>query len=384
MNGFFDKYPYTSFHEMNLDWLLNKMKEVENKVDGAVDGKQDILRSGYNIKTINHESVLGPGNIDIPSPDVNKAYVDSLFTALDDSKQNLLSSGITIKTINGMSILGSGDLEISGGESGVSKQYVDTRDEDIRNTLYNGYTLEENFERNKQIVNSTGAITGKTGWGVSDWIEVEPGWKLEMIHGLGYGAGSCNLYDESRVRISTKAQNSTSSSVFKLTVPDDIKYIRFTFNLDSQFFNDIILRKSDSTEVRTLFKPYNAEHINGIKDLDENLAIVNEALTIKDNYEYEIDPSVIDTGFANYNSVKVHGHVTGVSFEFTTKTTITDGMTFVRNMPSPTIITNGIGFNKSHNSVFSFNVLANGDIVKTGGSIVSGDVITLGITYLAT
>jgi len=34
--GFFDKYPYTDFHELNLDWLLNEMKELETKVDNAI------------------------------------------------------------------------------------------------------------------------------------------------------------------------------------------------------------------------------------------------------------------------------------------------------------------------------------------------------------
>ena len=39
--------------------------EVISKINELVDGKQDTLVSGTNIKTINGTSLLGSGNIDI-------------------------------------------------------------------------------------------------------------------------------------------------------------------------------------------------------------------------------------------------------------------------------------------------------------------------------
>lgn len=35
--GFFNKYPYTDFHELNADWLLNEMKKLDTKVDAAIE-----------------------------------------------------------------------------------------------------------------------------------------------------------------------------------------------------------------------------------------------------------------------------------------------------------------------------------------------------------
>ena len=34
--GFFDKYPYTDFHELNLDWLIAEMKALETKLDNSI------------------------------------------------------------------------------------------------------------------------------------------------------------------------------------------------------------------------------------------------------------------------------------------------------------------------------------------------------------
>jgi hypothetical protein len=93
-----------------------------DRIEGEFDSKQDVLVSGENIKTINDESILGDGNIDILSEvswgDIEGVIDDQtdLKNALD-SKQDTLVSGTNIKTINNTSLLGSGDISISPGAS---------------------------------------------------------------------------------------------------------------------------------------------------------------------------------------------------------------------------------------------------------------------------
>ena len=128
-----------------------------------MSNKQPTLVSGTNIKTINGESVLGEGNIevakksDIPSTD-NLATKDEL-TAVETvannadakadaatsriegvettlgNKQDTLVSGTNIKTINSQSILGEGNIEVtipdattatSGAMSAADKTKLDS------------------------------------------------------------------------------------------------------------------------------------------------------------------------------------------------------------------------------------------------------------------
>lgn len=115
-----------------------------------LSAKQDTLVSGTNIKTINNQSILGSGNINIEggsggtSTDVqiNGSSITSSGTAniitegvynsstnkiatMSDmpditGKQDTLVSGTNIKTINGSSILGSGNIDIQGDEGNLT------------------------------------------------------------------------------------------------------------------------------------------------------------------------------------------------------------------------------------------------------------------------
>jgi hypothetical protein len=49
------------------DLLVPSQKAVKTHVDTAVSSKQDTLVSNVNIKTVNSETLLGPGDVAIPA-----------------------------------------------------------------------------------------------------------------------------------------------------------------------------------------------------------------------------------------------------------------------------------------------------------------------------
>ena len=108
--------------------------------------KQDSLISGHNIKTINGQDVLGQGNIEISgggtvdselSETSENPVQNKVITTALNGKQDSLVSGTTIKTINGNSILGEGNIEITGGT--VDTTMSDTSENAVQNKVIKSY-----------------------------------------------------------------------------------------------------------------------------------------------------------------------------------------------------------------------------------------------------
>lgn len=169
--------------------LLGSLKDdVENSEEitptdkeqilNELANKQDTLVSGVNIKTINHESLLGEGNINITSgsggtsdyedldnkpsinnvelsgnkslndlgiqPSGNYALESDIPTKISDltDDSNFLES-TDLKTINGNSLVGSGDITISGDSiKDELEQYIYTFDisDKLGYAIYSGST----------------------------------------------------------------------------------------------------------------------------------------------------------------------------------------------------------------------------------------------------
>ena len=117
----------------HYDSAISTLNSSVNKVETNIRKKQDKLVSGTNIKTINNESILGNGNIEIKGKEhVSLTYAEWEALSYDEQMadkvylikdaenvyQAPLVSGTNIKTINGNSILGEGNIEIQGGGGG--------------------------------------------------------------------------------------------------------------------------------------------------------------------------------------------------------------------------------------------------------------------------
>ena len=117
-----DSIPETIPSQSEIDGIAADVSALQT----AMDGKQPTLVSGTNIKTINNQSILGEGNLEITGGDVDLTnyYTKTETDTKLDTKQNTLVSGTNIKTINSQSILGEGNIVIEGGGSTPVKHTI--------------------------------------------------------------------------------------------------------------------------------------------------------------------------------------------------------------------------------------------------------------------
>lgn len=111
---------------------------VTDNIQTQFSGKQDLLQSGTNIKTINSTSLLGSGNVAV---------------------QETLVSGTNIKTINSTSILGSGNISVAPA-TGIDATAIGSGTVDNTEFGYlNGVTSAIQTQIDSKQATITGAAT---------------------------------------------------------------------------------------------------------------------------------------------------------------------------------------------------------------------------------
>ena len=122
----------TDAGKQEIDIPLTEIFDASNyytktEVDTALSGKQETLVSGTNIKTINNESLLGSGNINIEQGSVDQTIISGSTNAVAGGavydglagKQATLVSGTNIKTVGNTTVLGSGNIALMTASIGT-------------------------------------------------------------------------------------------------------------------------------------------------------------------------------------------------------------------------------------------------------------------------
>lgn len=173
--------------------------------------KQDILVSGTNIKTINSQTLLGSGNIEIEGvadysslnniPSINNVPLLGNKDLNDLSIQQKLISGSNIKTINSQSILGNGNIEI---EAGVA-DYNDLINKPTFKTI-NGQSVlgSGNIQSAESITNSPDNITIE---------EVNSVLRLKDLSNSSFKYGYKHIYDDITITHSSNVASWANSIV---------------------------------------------------------------------------------------------------------------------------------------------------------------------------
>lgn len=237
-------------------------------VADLVDGKQDKLTSGTNIKTVNGNSLLGSGNVSIQSGDTvtvtqtqtagneiasvsvngtpTKLYApaetDPVFgaspaagiTAADitswDGKQAALVSGTNIKTVNGNSLLGSGNITIEGGGGGgdtVSYTPTQTSGNELGTISINGNGQKIYSPTETDPVFAASAAHGITSANITSWNNKQDalvsGTNIKTVNGNSLlGSGDLTIQggsdvDVTQVSITVANWNATTTCTKSVT-----------------------------------------------------------------------------------------------------------------------------------------------------------------------
>ena len=230
----------------HYDSAISTLNSSVNKVETNIRKKQDKLVSGTNIKTINNESILGNGNIEVKGKEhVSLTYAEWEALSYDEQMadkvylikdaenvyQAPLVSGTNIKTINGNSILGEGNIEIQGGGGGggTSKHQNITQAEydaltpeqkqaDIVYFITDADVVYATQEQVQEVENSVNTLSGRV-----ETTETE----IDNIKNAGYATqtwvssqGYLDAADKTELETAISSKQDAGDYALKSEIPD--------------------------------------------------------------------------------------------------------------------------------------------------------------------
>ena len=311
--------------------------------DYQLSGKQDKLTSGTNIKTINNQSILGSGNIDIQGggsesvawgditgkPDfkavatsgsyddlTNKPVIPTKTSNLtNDSgfvndyqlsgKQDKLISGTNIKTINNESILGSGNIA-TASQSELTNLATTVGNQASAITALNTAVFK-NGDNQFDVVN--GRIDGVSSVLDSALTDIEnvetavadkqntlvSGTNIKTVNGNNL-LGSGNIEIVGSGTIDAQMSNSSTNAVQNNVITENILSVTPIVKSESSFGSSCIqvtnqLRISGERispwkiEGQDTFNPALIEFTVGVVDINSSTRVLN-----KHTFSYTISP----------------------------------------------------------------------------------------------
>lgn len=112
----FHKFPYSNFHELNLDWILNKLKEIEEQIkniDIDVDISTDpiIIELQQNVQTLTQ--TLQQTNQNVQTVLNRVIAVETRLSALEDRVAALEArpEGVSINEISSLTELATPEIQ---------------------------------------------------------------------------------------------------------------------------------------------------------------------------------------------------------------------------------------------------------------------------------